>query len=264
MRNALQLRHAAVLILLVLVLGNSVSAQPVQVKYREGTVHGFLALRSQEGKLLASGELFQTASGDRVNVRLVFHFKDGSIDDDQAVFTQRGSFRLLTDHHVQSGPTFPEPMDMLIDVANGKVTVHDEKDKAKEETSHLDLPRNVANGMLFTIIKNIPPDTNSARFGFVVAAPKPRLVEFNVTREGRAMFSIAGAERKATRFRIKIELGGVTGTVAKIIGKQPPDINIWVLEGKVPAFIRMEGALFEGGPIWTIELTAPADFKPES
>lgn len=257
-----------VFLLLALALQTvKVVAQSVPVKFREGTIHGFLALRSQEGKLLASGDLFQTVAGDRVTARLVFRFKDGSIDDDQAVFTQRGSFRLLSDHHVQSGPAFPKPMDMTIDVATGKVTTHSkekEDSPEKEETTHMDLPRELANGILFTILKNIPHDANSIRFGFVVATPKPRLVQFNVIREGHATFSFAGEEHKATRFRIKIELGGVTGSVAKIVGKQPPDINIWMLEGKVPAFLRMEGALFEGGPMWTIELSAPTDFKPES
>ena len=242
-------------------------AQSVPVRFREGTVHGFLALRSQDGKLLASGDLFQTVARVGVSARLVFRFKDGSIDDDQALFTQRGSFRLLTDHHVQSGPSFPKPMDMTIDVATGKVTVRGkekEDSPEKEETTNLDLPRDLANGILFTILKNIPANASSIRFGFVAATPKPRLVQLNVTREGHATFSFAGEEHKATRFRIKIDLGGVTGTVAKIVGKQPPDINIWMLEGKVPAFLRMEGALFESGPMWTIELSAPTDFKPES
>ena len=63
-------------------------AEPVAVKNAEGLVHGFLVLRSTDGKILASGDLIQVARGDRVTTRLVFHFKDGSIHDETAVHSQ--------------------------------------------------------------------------------------------------------------------------------------------------------------------------------
>ena len=51
------------------------------VKHREGLVHGFLALRTLEGEVLAAGDLIQQARSDRVTSRLVFAFKDGSRHD---------------------------------------------------------------------------------------------------------------------------------------------------------------------------------------
>jgi hypothetical protein len=42
-----------------------------------------------------------------------------------------------------------------------------------------------------------------------------------------------------------------------VIGKQPPDYHIWILPGASPAFIREEGPLYEGGPIWRIEQISP-------
>ena len=65
------------------------SAEPVVVRHVEGLVHGFLSLRSPEGKVLANGDLIQNARGDRVTSRLVFHFNDGSLSDETAVFSQR-------------------------------------------------------------------------------------------------------------------------------------------------------------------------------
>jgi hypothetical protein len=59
------------------------------------------------------------------------------------------------------------------------------------------------------------------------------------------------------RFEIKIELGGVAGMVAPLIGKQPPNIQIWIIGGEAPAFVKEEGFLYQGGPIWTIQLTSP-------
>jgi len=42
------------------------SAEPVAVHHMEGLGHGFLALRSEAGTLLASGDQTQLAQGDRV------------------------------------------------------------------------------------------------------------------------------------------------------------------------------------------------------
>src|SRR5438105_4641388 len=82
------------------------SADQVPVRHTEGLMHGFLALRTLEGRRLADGEMTQVADGNRVTSHLIFRFKDGSIYEDTTIFTQRGSFRLLRDHLVQRGPTF--------------------------------------------------------------------------------------------------------------------------------------------------------------
>jgi hypothetical protein len=59
------------------------------------------------------------------------------------------------------------------------------------------------------------------------------------------------------RFVLNIELGGIAGMVAPLIGKSPPEIQIWIIGGQAPAFVREEGPLYQGGPIWTIQLTSP-------
>src|SRR5512132_1263572 len=99
--------------LLVAVLACSTTFEPipltadqVPVRHVEGLMHGFLALRTLDGKRLADGEMTQVAEGDRVTSRLIFRFKDGSVYDDTTIFSQRGAFRLLRDHLVQRGPSF--------------------------------------------------------------------------------------------------------------------------------------------------------------
>jgi hypothetical protein len=68
-------------------------AEPVPVRYKEGSIHGFLALRTMEGKVIAEGDLVQVSQGDRVTSELVFRFRDGSLDSDVAVFSQHDNFR---------------------------------------------------------------------------------------------------------------------------------------------------------------------------
>src|SRR5262245_55892649 len=133
--------------------------EQVAVRHTEGLVRGFLALRTLEGTHLADGDLLQTARGARVTSRLVFHFKDGSLHDETAVFSQRQQFRLLSDHLVQKGPSFPQPIDMTIDALKGQVSVRytDDHGQARVESEHLTLPPDLANGLILTMLKNANP-----------------------------------------------------------------------------------------------------------
>ncbi|MDQ2844726.1 MAG: hypothetical protein M3Y72_27525 [Acidobacteriota bacterium] len=243
--------------LTMLIQFSLLSADPIRVRYTEGSVHGFLALRTPEGKIIAAGDLTQVVRGDRAVSRLVFHFKDGSIDDETASFSQRGNFRLISDHHIQKGPMFPKSTGVSINAISGQVTVrYKDKDQEKVETDHLDLPPDLANGILLEIVKNIAPDTIT-KLSYLVATPKPKIVKLSIVSQGEETFSVASAHHKATLFNIKVELGGLTGVIAPLIGKQPADTEIWVAEGEAPAFVRSEGPFYLGGPIWTIEMTSP-------
>jgi hypothetical protein len=231
------------------------AADPVPVRRTQGTFHGFLVLKTLEGKTLAAGDLIQVAHGDRVTSRLTFHFRDGSLDDETTVFTQRKVFQLISDHHIQRGPSFPKPLDMLVDAASGQVTSHDKDGKAKQD--HLDLAPDLANGLPLVLLLNLDPTAPPIRLSMIAPTEKPRLVHILLAGEGEDPLVIGGLRRKATNFRIKIELGGVTGLVAPIVGKQPSDIHVWVLGGEAPAFVKEEGQFYEGAPIWRIELTSP-------
>src|SRR5207245_9582332 len=73
------------------------TAEQVRVRQMEGLMHGFLALRTLDGKGLADGEMTQIAEGDRVTSRLIFRFKDGSVYHATAMFSQQCVFRVLSD-----------------------------------------------------------------------------------------------------------------------------------------------------------------------
>jgi hypothetical protein len=91
----------------------------------------------------------------------------------------------------------------------------------------------------------------------VAATPKPRLVKLAITSEGEETFRIGNSSRKATRYAVKVEIGGVVGLLAPLLRKQPEDTHVWILRGEAPAFVKSEGPLYLGGPIWRIELTKP-------
>jgi hypothetical protein len=91
----------------------------------------------------------------------------------------------------------------------------------------------------------------------VVTTPKPRLVKLQVSTHGKERFSLAGSGREAIDYTIKVDLGGIAGVVAPIIGKQPPDTHIWILGGDAPTFVKSEALAYADGPIWRIELASP-------
>jgi hypothetical protein len=239
-------------------------AASVAVRHTEGLVHGFLLLSTMEGNRLADGDLIQVSHGDRVTNHLVFRFKDGSVRDETAVFSQRGIFRLVSYHLLQKGPTFQYPMEISIDSSSGQVTVRYTDDgKEKVATDRLQLPSDLANGMIFTILKNVRPDVPTT-VSMVAATPKPRLVKLEISPTGEEPFSVGGSQHTAMHYVLKVKIGGVAGAIAPLLGKQPSDIHVWVLGGDAPAFVKSEGPLYFGGPGWRIELTSPVWPRPTS
>jgi hypothetical protein len=165
----------------------------------------------------------------------------------------------LRNHLVQKGPSFSHPQDVLIDARSGQVTVRYTDDEGKEQvkTETVKLPADLANGLIFTLLKNITPGDAEVKASMLVATPKPRLVTLAISAQGEDTFLLGGEKRKATHYVVKIEIGGVTGLLAPIFGKQPPDIHAWILPGEAPAFVKSRGPLYAGGPIWQIELESP-------
>ena len=124
-------------------------------------------------------------------------------------------------------------------------------------SERLDLPPDVANGLLLTLLKNLPSDASQTKVSMVAATPKPRLVKLAIAPLGEQPFSIGGSSRKATHYVVQVEIGGAAGLVAPLLGKQPPDTHVWILGGEAPAFVKLERPLYFGGPIWRIELVSP-------
>jgi hypothetical protein len=240
------------------------NGEPVRVRHTEGLVHGFLLLRTLDGKIVAEGDLTQNAGGSNVNTHLVYHFKDGSLHEETTAFSQSRTFHLLTYHLVQKGPSFQHPQDTLIDIAKREITVRytDDDGNEKVTTDRLDFPADLANGMVLTLLKNIRPTEAPLKVSMLVATPKPLLVKLVITPAGEDAFSIGGSERKATRYEVAVEIQGIKGWFAHLMGKQPPPTRVWILYGAAPAFVKSEGPLCMDCPVWRTELASPVWPQP--
>ena len=120
----MRLQFVAVLVVCVCaLLLPCASAAPVQVKYKEGVTHGFLVLSTEEGTALAYGDSTEVVHGNNVTTHLIYHFKDGSLEQEDLVFSQRGTFRLITYHRIEKGPSFKNEEELSVDARSGQVNV---------------------------------------------------------------------------------------------------------------------------------------------
>ena len=129
----------------------------------------------------------------------------------------------------------------------------DKDGKEKVETEHMDLPPDLSNGLVAVSLVNVRPDAAPFKISMLAASGKGRMIKLAIEPIGEQPFRAVGVPRKATVFRVHIEIGGVAGVVAPLVGKQPDDEMIWILEGAAPAFVRQVGQLYVGGPKVSVE-----------
>jgi hypothetical protein len=242
----------ALVALVMLLVACPATADPIQVKYTEGVTRGFPVLRSLSGEKLAQGELAQIPrGGDVVENRLTFRFADGSVYDERVVFSQRDVFTLLSYRIVHRGPSFPETLDATVDRATGRYAVRYQADDDSPEetlTGAVDLPLDVYNGLLSTLMKNLPVG-DSKVVQIVAFTPKPRMIKMLLTPAAEDPMRVNDAAVIATRFLIRPQLG----LFASLLVADIPDVKCWIVGGEAPAFLRFEGPLYFLGPIWRID-----------
>jgi hypothetical protein len=215
-----------------------------------------MVARSEDGKTIASGEFSQIVQGDEVTMRLTYRFVDGSIDDVTTTYRQQGTFRLIRNHHIEQGPFFAKPIDFTVEAATGIVTSRtiDKNGRVHVESKHMNLPDDLANGFVGTLLLNVPPNTAPFRAGMLAPVGGGRLIRLLISPEDEQTVHLAGQTLKAAVFRIHPELGGIVGVIAKLLGLQPKDVTVWVLEGEEPAVAVIVGQLGGYGPVVSSEL----------
>jgi len=233
-------------------------ADTIAVRHLEGVTHGFLEMHNAQGEAIAYGDMVQDTNHGLVTSRLTFHFKDGSLYDDTTIFSEHGVFRVLSDHLIEKGSSFKQPMETWVNAKTGEFkALTTDKGKASLVSKEIKIPDDLANGIIYVVVKNIDPKAPSTTVSMLVGTPKPRIVKLAITRQGEQGFAIGDLHRTALHYMIKFDLGGPAGVVAPLIGKQPANMDIWISSDGVPTFLMSRGQLFEDGPIWTIALTTP-------
>lgn len=249
-------RSFFVAVFVVMTLGTAAQAEPISVRHIQRPMHRFMVARSEDGKTIADGEFLQAVQGDEVTMRLTYRFVDGSIDDEETTYTQHETFRLVRYHHIQKGPFFTKPIDFTVEAAIGIVTSRtiDKNGKIHVESKHMDLPNDLADGFVGTLLLNVPPNTTPFRVWMLAPVGGGRLVQLLISPESEQTVQLAGQNLKATVFRVHPELGGFVRVIARLLGLQPKDVTVWVLEGEEPAVAVVIGQLGGYGPVISSDL----------
>jgi hypothetical protein len=202
-------------------LSTPAAAVPIKVLHSQGSAHGFVEVVTLAGKRIAVGDMLQDLRGTVVSTRLVLRFFDGSLDDETTIYSESGTFRFISDHHVQHGPSFPTPIDETVDARHGLVSVRDPNGKTTRVQQRM--PADVYNGLAATLLMNRRSPATETTIAVVVAEPEPRIIHLSMRSVGEPPFTM----------------------------------------GSDPAFIREEGPLYVGGPVWRIQQIS-ADFPDEA
>ena len=245
-----------VVVLWTMTVGAPGLAEPISVRHIQRPMHRFMVARSEDGKTIAGGEFSQVVQGDEVTMRLTYRFVDGSIDDETTTYRQQGTFRLMRDHHIEKGPFFSKPIDFTVDTATGTATSRtaDKNGNIHVETKHINMPNDLANGIVGTLLLNVPHNTTPFRVGMLAPVGGGRLIQLLISPDSEQTVQLAGQTFKATVFRIHPELGGIVGVIARLMGLLPKDVMVWVLEGEEPAVAVIVGQLGGYGPIVSSDL----------
>ena len=256
------MKAAAVSLLVFMMVGSCPSrltAAPVPMRFVEGTIHGFLALRRLDGVLVAPGELLQVVRGEEVESRMVFRFKDGSVLDETVVFSQERVFTLLSYRLVQKGPVFSEDSEISMERKTGKYRVKTTpRDGSKDAVldGTLTLPPDTYNGMVLNVAKNLRKGT-AETVHMVAFTPTARLIQLEVTTAGEHKVLVGDLAKSATHYVFKPKPGAWLTALSTLLGRMPPDSHAWIVTDDVPAFVRYVGPLHALGPVWHLELTSP-------
>ena len=238
-------------------------AAPVAVRFSEGVTHGFLLVRSLAGEIIGQGEMTQVVKeGDLVESHLVFKFKDGSLHDEKVAFSQQRVFTLISYRLIQRGPSFPDQIDVAIDRGTGEYTVRSQAEGDEKEavvTGTFELPKDVYNGMVVTVLLNLPKGDGET-VHILAFTPEPEAIKLELRPIGEHAVRIGDLSWKALEYVFKPDIGMIRKWLGRITGRLPAQFHYrcWILADEVPSFVHYEGPLQLLGPIVRIELVSPS------
>lgn len=238
-------------LVLLLAFAASAVADPIAVRIAESPLRASPVLRTPSGQHLADGDFIQTLDGDLVDSRLTFRFADGSLHDEQSVFSQRGALRLLRHRLLQTGPSFPLNIRASLEREGERYEVRyrdADEHRWRRTSGRFALPPDVYNGMVPALIRQLAPAVGG-HFHVIAFTPHPRLVQVHVTSVRDDEVVARGRLVSAMRFQLKPEVGGL----ASLFAADLPPVLCWVSRGDTPRFAGFQGPLYYTGPVWRIE-----------
>jgi hypothetical protein len=231
------------------------SGDPIRLAWIEGDVAGMTSILAPDGtSTIGFIEFRQHRRGDVLEVVRIARFKDGSSDEDRVEVRVGETLQTLRGRSVIRNVKGIATVDLTIDVAGGHITGFSGLgDERRTYDQHVELPAGTYWGpLIFIAIKNFERNAADGRLVFrtVVATPKPRVFDMELSREDRSSIRRSGGTIEVVRFALSPT---VHWLVDPIIRRFAPETSFYVQAGAPPSLARFDGPRNYAGQTIRIE-----------
>ncbi len=219
------------------------AGDPIRLAWIEGDVAGLSTIHSPDGKaIIGSVNYHQHRRGQTLHIVRVARFRDGSSDEDRVEARVGKTLETVRGRSIIRNTAGVATVDIRIDIAAGHITGFSGlgKDRADYD-EHVSLtPGTYFGPLVFMVIKNFELNASGDTLVFrsVVAAPKPRVLEMEVERQGKTVVQRVGERFDGVTFLLRPT---VNFLVDPIIQAMAPEAKFTIEPGAPPALARFEG-----------------------
>ncbi len=221
---------------------------PIRVVWSEGDVAGSTRIFSPDGEPIGTVDFTQRRRGDRLDLRRVAHFRDGSSDEDHIVAHVDGVLRALHGHSVIRDTRGRTTVDLTIDIEQGRINGFSGLGGGREQYDRaVDLPPNTYWGpLIYLVLKNFDANAEDGRLVFrtVAATPAPRVVDLELIRGPPVPVRRPGGIVESIRYTLRPT---VNWLVDPIVQRIAPQTTFFIRDGNPPALAVYEGPRNFGG-----------------
>jgi hypothetical protein len=231
------------------------SGDPIRLAWVEGDVAGMSSILAPDGtSTIGFIEFRQHRRDDVLEVVRIARFKDGSSDEDRVEVRVGETLQALRGRSIIRNVKGIATVDLTIDVAGGHITGFSGLgDERRTYDQHVELPAGTYWGpLIFMAIKNFEGNAADGRLVFrtVVATPKPRVFDMELSRQDRSSIRRPGGTIEVVRFALSPT---VHWLVDPIIRRFTPETSFYVQAGAPPSLARFDGPRNYAGQTIRIE-----------
>lgn len=219
------------------------SGRPLALRWLEGDMAGATTIWTADGRRVQGFVSYrQHRDGDTLRIERTAHFRDGSSDSDEATVRVGERLESISGRSIIRDAAGAPLVDLRIDVAARRVHGFYVDDGERYEVDDtFDIGPGTYWGPIFNlIVKNFDANATDGRLVFqsLLATPKPRVIDMELTDEGPATAKRVGGLIATRRL---VMLPTVNFLVDPILQRLAPKTEFLVTEGSPPALARFDG-----------------------
>jgi hypothetical protein len=225
----------------------AIPAGAVDLRWPEGTLRGFPAIRDLKGQILADSTLSQWIEGGTLHVKVVSEFRDGRRVEEQAELRQRPALEQLRwSWTEQRGKNVLRRFEVDFDARTATAQKLENGElKHWEESLDIQAAKSFAGIGFMYAIKNLNERLQGGEkieLTAVAFTPKPRTATVSVSHEAVESLRLGGRTFESDRILVHPEVPAIARPFVKA-----PDQRLWLYRAPPPVLLRAELPLAEPG-----------------